>query len=176
MYSSLCIVKFYMYSHSFWSIVGISIFQKYTHMKNDKSESQKHYLRKPLWWIGFVLMVLGEVGNFSAYGFAPASLVAPLGTTTVIGSVWIHYIRSSVSHLHVGISWWNVVYIFWAMLMNYSQHVHVNYDSAMQPTCLCLWFCHAANMFIAVGLLKERLRPADIFGERNVVFFVHSDG
>jgi hypothetical protein len=30
-------------------------------------------------------MVLGEVGNFSAYGFAPASLVAPLGTTTVIG-------------------------------------------------------------------------------------------
>jgi len=32
-------------------------------------------------------MVLGEVGNFSAYGFAPASLVAPLGTTTVIG--WI---------------------------------------------------------------------------------------
>ena len=30
-------------------------------------------------------MILGEVGNFSAYGFAPASLVAPLGTTTVIG-------------------------------------------------------------------------------------------
>ena len=30
-------------------------------------------------------MVLGEIGNFSAYGFAPASLVAPLGTTTVMG-------------------------------------------------------------------------------------------
>ena len=30
-------------------------------------------------------MVLGEIGNFSAYGFSPASLVAPLGTTTVIG-------------------------------------------------------------------------------------------
>jgi hypothetical protein len=30
-------------------------------------------------------MVFGEIGNFSAYGFAPASLVAPLGTTTVIG-------------------------------------------------------------------------------------------
>ena len=34
---------------------------------------------------GIFLMILGEVGNFSAYGFAPASLVAPLGTTTVIG-------------------------------------------------------------------------------------------
>ena len=30
-------------------------------------------------------MVFGEIGNFSAYAFAPASLVAPLGTTTVIG-------------------------------------------------------------------------------------------
>lgn len=37
-------------------------------------------------------MVFGEVGNFSAYGFAPASLVAPLGTTTVIGKVfWTLY-------------------------------------------------------------------------------------
>lgn len=35
--------------------------------------------------VGIVLMVLGEIGNFSAYAFAPASLVAPLGTTTVIG-------------------------------------------------------------------------------------------
>ena len=30
-------------------------------------------------------MGLGEIGNFSAYGYAPASVVAPLGTTTVIG-------------------------------------------------------------------------------------------
>ena len=34
---------------------------------------------------GIIVMVLGEVGNFTAYAFAPASLVAPLGTTTVIG-------------------------------------------------------------------------------------------
>lgn len=34
-------------------------------------------------------MVVGEIGNFSAYGFAPASLVAPLGTTTVIGETLI---------------------------------------------------------------------------------------
>ena len=34
---------------------------------------------------GIILMIFGEIGNFSAYGFAPASLVAPLGTTTVIG-------------------------------------------------------------------------------------------
>ena len=38
-----------------------------------------------MWWAGVSMMVIGEVGNFSAYGYAPASLVAPLGTTTVVG-------------------------------------------------------------------------------------------
>ena len=68
-------------------MLELDCLQKYTHLRNEKAESQKHYLRMPLWWFGFILMVLGEVGNFSAYGFAPASLVAPLGTTTVIGRI-----------------------------------------------------------------------------------------
>ena len=37
---------------------------------------------------GIILMAIGEVGNFSAYAFAPASLVAPLGTSTVIGNYY----------------------------------------------------------------------------------------
>ena len=36
-----------------------------------------------------VLMGLGEVGNFMAYGFAPASLVAPLGSVAVIANTII---------------------------------------------------------------------------------------
>ena len=31
------------------------------------------------------LMGVGELGNFAAYGFAPASLIAPLGCVSVIG-------------------------------------------------------------------------------------------
>lgn len=30
-------------------------------------------------------MGLGELGNFAAYGFAPASLIAPLGCVSVVG-------------------------------------------------------------------------------------------
>lgn len=30
-------------------------------------------------------MGVGELGNFAAYGFAPASLIAPLGCVSVIG-------------------------------------------------------------------------------------------
>jgi hypothetical protein len=38
------------------------------------------YLKSKLWWLGMCLVALGEGGNFLSYGFAPASVVAPLGT------------------------------------------------------------------------------------------------
>ncbi|CEG77030.1 hypothetical protein RMATCC62417_11846 [Rhizopus microsporus] len=44
------------------------------------------YLKSKLWWLGITLMILGEVGNFVAYGFAPASTIAPLGTTTLVSN------------------------------------------------------------------------------------------
>ena len=43
-------------------------------------------------------MVLGELGNFAAYSFAPASLVAPLGMTTVLGRRYS--INREISHFH----------------------------------------------------------------------------
>ena len=46
------------------------------------------YLRNPIWWAGITTMVIGEVCNFSAYAFAPAILVTPLGALSVlIGAV-----------------------------------------------------------------------------------------
>lgn len=33
-----------------------------------------------------ILMGLGEMGNFLAYGFAPASMIAPLGSVAVISN------------------------------------------------------------------------------------------
>jgi hypothetical protein len=44
------------------------------------------YLRSPYWWGGIVLMMIGEAGNFLAYGFAPASIVSPLGVVALISN------------------------------------------------------------------------------------------
>ncbi len=44
------------------------------------------YLRSPYWWGGIVLMTIGEAGNFLAYGFAPASIVSPLGVVALIAN------------------------------------------------------------------------------------------
>ncbi|OCK79681.1 DUF803-domain-containing protein [Lepidopterella palustris CBS 459.81] len=47
---------------------------------------QKSYLKSPYWWTGIVMMTVGEAGNFLAYGFAPASIVSPLGVVALISN------------------------------------------------------------------------------------------
>ncbi|XP_013378882.1 magnesium transporter NIPA2 isoform X2 [Lingula anatina] len=42
------------------------------------------YLKEPLWWLGLILMGTGEAANFTAYAFAPATLVTPLGALSVL--------------------------------------------------------------------------------------------
>ncbi|KAH6660786.1 magnesium transporter, partial [Truncatella angustata] len=45
-----------------------------------------NYLRSPSWWLGQILMTIGEMGNFLAYGFAPASIVSPLGVVALVSN------------------------------------------------------------------------------------------
>lgn len=45
-----------------------------------------NYLRSPYWWAGITMMTVGEAGNFIAYGFAPASIVSPLGVVALISN------------------------------------------------------------------------------------------
>ncbi|KAL0963313.1 hypothetical protein UPYG_G00304490 [Umbra pygmaea] len=71
-------------------LISISLnIQKYAHMRQSQSRGSKPYYYSFLWWGGVVIMGLGELGNFAAYGFAPASLIAPLGCVSVIASAII---------------------------------------------------------------------------------------
>jgi len=42
------------------------------------------YMREPLWWFAMTTMLVGELANFSAYAYAPAVLVTPLGAISII--------------------------------------------------------------------------------------------
>ena len=57
--------------------------------KGEDEGKSKSYLKSPIWWLGISLMVLGEAGNFLAYGFAPASIVSPLGVVALISNCLI---------------------------------------------------------------------------------------
>ena len=50
------------------------------------SATSTSYLHSPYWWLGQVLITVGECGNFLAYGFAPASIVSPLGVVALISN------------------------------------------------------------------------------------------
>ncbi|EIN10604.1 DUF803-domain-containing protein [Punctularia strigosozonata HHB-11173 SS5] len=50
------------------------------------AHQETDYLKTKLWWLGFLLMNVGEIGNFLAYAFAPASVVAPLGTFALVAN------------------------------------------------------------------------------------------
>ncbi|KAF3784419.1 putative magnesium transporter [Nymphaea thermarum] len=57
------------------------------------------YLLEPLWWVGMITMIVGEVANFVAYAFAPAVLVTPLGALSIIVSaVMAHFILKERLH------------------------------------------------------------------------------
>ncbi|KAK6822616.1 hypothetical protein PG995_011928 [Apiospora arundinis] len=53
---------------------------------SDEKQVASTYLKSPSWWLGQVLMTVGEMGNFLAYGFAPASIVSPLGVVALISN------------------------------------------------------------------------------------------
>lgn len=58
------------------------------------------YLQEPLWWIGMITMIGGEVANFAAYAFAPAILVTPLGALSIIiSAVLAHIILKEKLHI-----------------------------------------------------------------------------
>ncbi|KAJ6653819.1 hypothetical protein lerEdw1_008663 [Lerista edwardsae] len=71
-------------------LISISLnLQKYSHLLLARQANHKPCYRSKLWWSGLMLMGIGEMGNFAAYGFVSLMLVAPLGSIAVIGSAVI---------------------------------------------------------------------------------------
>eukprot|EP00929_Paragymnodinium_shiwhaense_P009055 TRINITY_DN113091_c0_g1_i1.p1 TRINITY_DN113091_c0_g1~~TRINITY_DN113091_c0_g1_i1.p1 ORF type:complete len:402 (+),score=41.25 TRINITY_DN113091_c0_g1_i1:87-1292(+) len=64
--------------------LGLNV-QKLSVLKNGAlpAEQQRLYYRQCLWQAGFSLFLLGNVLNFLAMGFAPASVLAPLGSVSI---------------------------------------------------------------------------------------------
>lgn len=48
------------------------------------AHNEHSFLSDPTWWMGTALMAFGEVGNFTAFAFAPSSVIAPLGAWSVV--------------------------------------------------------------------------------------------
>ena len=61
--------------------------QKYAHNSNKDPKSGKPikpFVQLPFWWVGILMNIFGEAGNAYAYSLAPASVVAPVGSVSVV--------------------------------------------------------------------------------------------
>ena len=62
--------------------------QKQSHNREELKtvEQRAEYWKRPLWWLGFSLVVVGSVADFAALGFASQALVSALGGSTTLVS------------------------------------------------------------------------------------------
>ncbi|KAI9229648.1 MAG: hypothetical protein DHS80DRAFT_7591, partial [Piptocephalis tieghemiana] len=44
-------------------------------------------VKSKVWWLGLIVFIVGNVMNFLALRFAPQSLVAPLGSMSLVANV-----------------------------------------------------------------------------------------
>ena len=73
-------------------IIAISLgVQKFAHNANMGADGEPilPFTKLPMWWMGIVLNVTGELGNMMALGMAPAAVVAPVGSVGIIINAWI---------------------------------------------------------------------------------------
>lgn len=73
---------------SFISNLGLNL-QKLLHLRNQNRpvEVRDSYHKFPLWWIGLLMIVFGAIADFAALTFAPQSLIAPLGSLTLVSNI-----------------------------------------------------------------------------------------
>lgn len=66
----------------------------FTLIKYAHNKFGDRYMSSRLWWIGMLLMAPGELCNLVAFGFAPTTLVSPLGasgicSTALFARIWL---------------------------------------------------------------------------------------
>lgn len=68
--------------------LGVNM-QKYSFIREAKQkiDLKRSYLVQPYWVSGLLLVIFGSLGDFAALGFAPQTLVTPVGGFTMVANV-----------------------------------------------------------------------------------------
>ncbi|CAD6235713.1 unnamed protein product [Miscanthus lutarioriparius] len=130
------------------------------------------YLLEPLWWVGMVTMLVGEIANFIAYMFAPAVLVTPLGALSIIVSAVLAHFTLNEKLRRVGVLGCGLCIVGSTMIILHAPQertpssVEQIWNLATQPSFLC----YAA---IAVGVsLFLMLYCGPRYGQTNIIVYV----
>ncbi|XP_010521135.1 PREDICTED: probable magnesium transporter NIPA4 isoform X2 [Tarenaya hassleriana] len=130
------------------------------------------YLYEPLWWIGMITMVVGEIANFAAYAFAPAILVTPLGALSIIISAALaHVILRERLHIFGVLGCALCVVGSTTIVLHAPQEREIDsvievWNLATEPAFLC----YAALIIAAAIVLVVRFVPQ--YGQTHVMVYI----
>ncbi|XP_074581964.1 putative magnesium transporter NIPA6 isoform X3 [Curcuma longa] len=130
------------------------------------------YLLEPLWWIGMITMLLGEVANFVAYVFAPAALVTPLGALSIIVSAVLAHLMLKERLQTMGILGCiscivgSVIIVIHAPQEQSPSSVEEIWKLATQPAFLAY---AAATLFVVLALV---LYFEPLYGQTNILIYL----
>ncbi|KAJ6884704.1 hypothetical protein NC652_031646 [Populus alba x Populus x berolinensis] len=130
------------------------------------------YLYEPLWWIGMITMIVGEIANFAAYAFAPAILVTPLGALSIIVSaVLAHVMLQEKLHIFGVLGCVLCVVGSTSIVLHAPQEREIEsvkevWDLATEPAFLL----YAAIVITAVIVIIIRVIPH--YGQTHVMVYI----
>ncbi|KAJ9555658.1 hypothetical protein OSB04_010272 [Centaurea solstitialis] len=130
------------------------------------------YLKQPMWWVGMISMILGEIANFAAYAFAPAILVTPLGALSIIVSaVLAHYFLDERMHI------FGVVGCVLCLVGSTTIVLHAPHETQVSSVKQVWLFTtepgfmvYAITVLVLVGVLIYWYVP--LYGETHVIVYV----
>ncbi|XP_057470026.1 probable magnesium transporter NIPA6 isoform X2 [Actinidia eriantha] len=130
------------------------------------------YLLQPLWWIGMVTMIVGELANFIAYIYAPAVLVTPLGALSIIVSAILAHFLLKEKLRKMGILgcvlcvMGSTVIVLHAPSEHNISSVEEIWELAIQPAFLL----YTASAIAVVLVLVLYCEPR--FGQTNIMVYI----
>ncbi|XP_073310383.1 probable magnesium transporter NIPA4 isoform X1 [Primulina huaijiensis] len=130
------------------------------------------YLFEPLWWVGMITMIVGEIANFAAYAFAPAILVTPLGALSIIiSAVLAHFILREKLHIFGILGCALCVVGSTTIVLHAPQEREIEsvkdvWDLATEPAFLF----YAVLVIVVVLVLIFQYIPQ--YGETHILFYV----
>ncbi|KAE8778100.1 putative magnesium transporter NIPA4 [Hordeum vulgare] len=130
------------------------------------------YLYEPLWWVGMITMVVGEVANFVAYAFAPAILVTPLGALSIIiSAVLAHVMLREKLHIFGVLGCVLCVVGSTTIVLHAPQERQIEsvtevWGLATEPA----FMCYVAVVLAIVALLVFKFVP--LYGQTHVMVYI----
>ncbi|XP_015787039.1 magnesium transporter NIPA2 [Tetranychus urticae] len=130
------------------------------------------YLKDWVWWAGFLFMASGELFNFAAYAFAPASLVTPLGALSILVTALMatKFLKEKLNLLTI-IGCINCVFGSAVIVLHAPKEGQIkSLDQLNTMLAEPLFICYLLFVLIASSILIGLVAPKK--GDKNVLVYI----